>query len=138
MSFVHLHCHSEYSLLDGLSRIPQMVARAKELGQPALALTDHGVMYGAIEFWQAATDAGIQPIIGMESYLARGKMSDRLPGEEAKPYHLLLLAKDMTGYKNLLKLPRLAQLEGFSYKPRIDKDTQAAHSTALTVPTPSP
>jgi len=75
MSFVHLHCHSEYSLLDGLSRIPQIVARAKELGQPALALTDHGVIYGAVEFWQAATDAGIKPIIGMESYLAKGKMS---------------------------------------------------------------
>ncbi len=131
MSFVHLHCHSEYSLLDGLARIPQMVARAKELGQPALALTDHGVMYGAVEFWQAATDAGIKPIIGMESYLARGKMSDRLPGEEAKPYHLLLLAKNMTGYKNLLKLASLAQLEGFYYKPRIDKETLAAHSDGL-------
>src|SRR5579859_3941430 len=131
MSFVHLHCHSEYSLLDGLARIPQMVARAKELGQPALALTDHGVMYGAIEFWQAATDAGIKPIIGMESYLARGKMSDRLPGEEAKPYHLLLLAKDMTGYKNLLQLASLAQLQGFYYKPRVDKETLAAHSAGL-------
>ena len=118
-------------MLDGLARIPQMVARAKELGQPALALTDHGVMYGAVEFWQAATDAGIKPIIGMESYLARGKMSDRMPGEEAKPYHLLLLAKDMTGYKNLLKLASLAQLEGFYYKPRIDKDTLAAHSAGL-------
>src|SRR5258707_1041546 len=131
MSFVHLHCHSEYSLLDGLSRIPQMVSRAKELGQPALALTDHGVMYGAIEFWQAATDAGIKPIIGMETYLARGKMSERLPGEENKPYHLLLLAKDMTGYKNLLKLASLAQLEGFYYKPRVDKEALAAHSAGL-------
>jgi DNA polymerase III subunit alpha len=131
MSFVHLHCHSEYSLLDGLARIPLMVARAKELGQPALALTDHGVMYGAIEFWQAATDAGIKPIIGMESYLARGKMSERLPGEEHKPYHLLLLAKDMTGYKNLLKLASLAQLEGFYYKPRVDKEVLAAHSAGL-------
>src|SRR5574342_428965 len=131
VSFVHLHCHSEYSLLDGLSRIPQLVARAKALGQPALALTDHGVMYGAIEFWQAATDAGVRPIIGMESYLARARMSDRLPGEENKPYHLLLLAKNMAGYRNLLKLASLAQLEGFYYKPRIDKETLAAHAGGL-------
>jgi len=131
MSFVHLHCHSEYSLLDGLARIPQMVARAKELGQPALALTDHGVMYGVIEFWQAAADAGLKPIIGMEGYLAKGKMSERFPGEENKPYHLLLLAKNMTGYKNLLKLASLAQLEGFYYKPRVDKKTLAAHAEGL-------
>ena len=131
MSFVHLHCHSEYSLLDGLARIPQMVARARELGQPALALTDHGVMYGAIEFWQAATDAGVKPIIGMEAYLAKGKMSERFPGEENKPYHLLLLAKNMTGYKNLLKLASLAQLEGFYYKPRVDKEALAAHAEGL-------
>ncbi len=131
MSFVHLHCHTEYSLLDGLARIPQMVARAKALGQPALAITDHGVMYGVIEFWQAATDAGLKPIIGMEGYLAKGRMSERFPGEENKPYHLLLLAKNMTGYKNLLKLASLAQLEGFYYKPRVDKQTLAAHAEGL-------
>ncbi len=131
MSFVHLHCHTEYSLLDGLSRIPQLVARAKALGQPALALTDHGVMYGAVEFWQAATDAGIKPIIGMESYLARGKMNERLPGEDQKPFHLLLLAQNMTGYKNLLKLASKAQLEGFYYKPRVDKELLAAHAEGL-------
>ncbi|MCC7358287.1 MAG: DNA polymerase III subunit alpha [Anaerolineales bacterium] len=131
MSFVHLHCHSEYSLLDGLSRIPQLVKRAKELGQPAVALTDHGVMYGAVEFFNAAVAEGVKPIIGMESYLARGKMSERRPGEDTKPYHLLLLAKNMTGYKNLLKLASLAQLEGFYYKPRIDKDTLAAHAEGL-------
>ena len=131
MSFVHLHCHSEYSLLDGLSRIPQLVKRAKELGQPAVALTDHGVMYGAVEFFNAAVAEGIKPIIGMESYLARGKMSEKRPGEDTKPYHLLLLAKNMTGYKNLLKLASLAQLEGFYYKPRIDKDTLAAHAEGL-------
>src|SRR3990172_9799133 len=104
MSFVHLHCHSEYSLLDGLARIPQLVQRARELGQPALALTDHGAMDGAFEFWNAASEAGVKPIIGMEAYLAKGKMSEKLPGEDSKPYHLLLLAKNMTGYKNLLKL----------------------------------
>src|SRR3990172_8754679 len=131
MSFVHLHCHSEYSLLDGLSRIPQLVARAKELGQPALALTDHGVMFGAIEFWQAATDAGVKPIIGMESYLAKGRMSEKLPGEESKPYHLLLLAKNMTGYQNLLRLASRAQLEGFYYKPRVDKETLPPHPQRL-------
>ncbi len=108
-----------------------MVARAKELGQPALALTDHGVMYGVIEFWQAATEAGIKPIIGMEGYLARGKMADKLPGDDNRPYHLLLLAKNMTGYKNLLKLASLAQLEGFYYKPRVDKETLAAHAEGL-------
>src|SRR5262249_20354541 len=118
-------------LLDGLSRIPQLVKRAKELGQPAVALTDHGVMYGAVEFWNAAMAEGVKPIIGMESYLARGKMSEKRPGEDTKPYHLLLLAKNMTGYKNLLKLASLAQLEGFYYKPRIDKDTLAAHSEGL-------
>jgi len=131
MSFVHLHVHSEYSLLDGLSRIPQLVARAKALGQPAVALTDHGVMYGAIEFWQAATDAGLKPIIGMESYLAQGKRTERHPGEDSKPYHLLLLAKNMTGYKNLLKLASIAQLEGFYYKPRVDKEVLAAHAEGL-------
>jgi DNA polymerase III subunit alpha len=131
MSFVHLHCHSEYSLLDGLSRIPQLVSRAKALGQPAVALTDHGAMYGAVEFWQAADAAGVKPIIGMESYLARARMSDRVPGEENKPYHLLLLAKNMTGYRNLLRLASLAQLEGFYYRPRIDKETLAAHAEGL-------
>jgi DNA polymerase III subunit alpha len=131
MSFVHLHVHSEYSLLDGLSRIPQLVARAKALGQPAVALTDHGVMYGAIEFWQAATDAGLKPIIGMESYLAQGKRTERHPGEDSKPYHLLLIAKNMTGYKNLLKLASIAQLEGFYYKPRVDKESLAAHAEGL-------
>jgi DNA polymerase-3 subunit alpha len=131
MSFVHLHCHSEYSLLDGLARIPQLVQRARELGQPAVALTDHGAMYGAIEFWNAASEAGVKPIIGMEAYLAKGKMSEKLPGEDSKPYHLLLLAKNMTGYKNLLKLASLAQLEGFYYKPRVDKAALAAHAEGL-------
>jgi DNA polymerase-3 subunit alpha len=131
MSFVHLHVHSEYSLLDGLSRIPQLIARAKALGQPAVALTDHGVMYGAIEFWQAATDAGLKPIIGMESYLAQGKRTERHPGEDSKPYHLLLLAKNMTGYKNLLKLASIAQLEGFYYKPRVDKEVLAQYAEGL-------
>ena len=130
-AFVHLHVHSEYSLLDGLSRIPQLVARAVELGQPALALTDHGVMHGVIDFYRAATKAGIKPIIGMEGYLAPRRMQDRDPKLDAKPYHILLLARNRTGYLNLMKIATAAQLEGFYYKPRVDKEFLARHAEGL-------
>ncbi|MGQ9814766.1 MAG: DNA polymerase III subunit alpha [Candidatus Roseilinea sp.] len=122
MSFVHLHVHSEYSMLDGLGRVKQLAARAKALGMPALALTDHGVMYGAIEFYDACHDNGIKPIIGMEAYLTRRgrRMQDRDNAHDRSPYHLLLLAMNNTGYRNLMRLASLAQLEGFYYKPRID------------------
>ncbi|MEK7164801.1 MAG: PHP domain-containing protein, partial [Patescibacteria group bacterium] len=120
MSFVHLHCHSHYSLLDGLPKIDDMIKRAKELGSPALALTDHGVMYGAIEFYEKCLAAGIKPIIGFEGYLAPGSRLDRKGGE--KPYHQILLARTLEGYKNMMKLSSRAHLEGFYYKPRFDKE----------------
>jgi len=129
MSFVHLHVHSEYSLLDGLSRIKGLVAQAKALNQPALALTDHGVMYGTIEFYRAAQAAGVKPIIGMEAYLSDGPMGERNP----RRFHLLLLAENQTGYQNLLKLASDAQLEGFYYKPRIDHERLARYSEGLIV-----
>lgn len=120
MKFVHLHVHSHYSLLDGMSKIDELVARAKEEGAPALALTDHGVMYGAIEFYQKCKKAGIKPIIGVEAYLAPGSRFDKNTRSDEKNYHLVLLAKNEIGYKNLIKLTSIAHLEGYYYKPRID------------------
>jgi DNA polymerase-3 subunit alpha len=131
MSFVHLHVHSTYSILDGFSQIKPLVARAKELGMPALALTDHGTMYGTVEFFNAAVDAGIKPIIGIETYLAPRKMSDRDPRRDKRAAHLLLLAENMTGYKNLLKIASASQLEGFYYRPRIDMAYLKEHSDGL-------
>jgi len=129
--FVHLHVHSEYSLLDGLARIEDLVNRAVELGMPALALTDHGAMYGAIKFYQACKKAGIKPIIGLEAYLAMRSMHDRDPERDKQRYHLLLLAQNDTGYQNLMRIATAAQLEGFYYKPRIDRDFLAAHAEGL-------
>jgi DNA polymerase-3 subunit alpha len=120
MSFVHLHNHTHYSLLDGLTRIEDLVARAKAEGSPAVAITDHGNMYGAIEFYQKCTKAGIKPIIGMEAYLASRSRLDKSVKEDGRSYHLLLLAKNNIGYQNLIKLTSLAHLEGYYYKPRID------------------
>jgi len=115
-NFVHLHVHTEYSLLDGLSRIDKLVDRAKELNMPSLAITDHGTMFGVMEFYRAAKGAGIKPIIGVESYLARRSMHDRDAKLDKRPYHMLLLAKNQTGYKNLLKLASAAQLDGYYYR----------------------
>jgi len=120
MSFVHLQNHSHYSLLDGLTKVEQLVARAKEQGSPAVAITDHGVMYGVIEFYQKCKKAGIKPIIGVEAYLAPNSRHDKNTREDARNFHLILLAKNNVGYKNLIKLTSLAHLEGFYYKPRID------------------
>ncbi len=131
MSFVHLHVHSEYSLLDGLSRIPALVSRAKELNMPAVALTDHGTMFGAIHFYNAAKKEGIKPLIGMEAYLAPRSMHDRDHQQDSRSTHLLLLAENTHGYQNLLKIATAAQLEGFYYRPRIDRDFLAAHSDGL-------
>ncbi len=131
MSFVHLHNHSHYSLLDGLTKIDELIQRAIEDGAPAVALTDHGSMYGVIEFYQKAKKAGIKPIIGVEAYLAPNLMSDKNTKQDERNYHLLLLAKNLTGYQNLLKLVSIAHLEGFYYKPRIDWPTLAKHAEGL-------
>ncbi len=120
MSFVHLHVHSEYSLLDGACRINGMMDRVKELGQTAIALTDHGVMYGCIDFYKAAKAAGIKPIIGCEVYVARRGMEDRVHGIDNKRYHLVLLCKDRKGYENLCMLVSQAHIRGFYGKPRVD------------------
>ena len=122
MSFVHLHVHSEYSLLDGACRINQMMDRVKELGQTAIALTDHGVMYGCVDFYKAAKAAGIKPIIGCEVYVARRRMEDKLYGVDDESYHLVLLCKDRTGYENLCKLVSEAFVNGFYKRPRVDLD----------------
>src|SRR5215218_2928374 len=135
MSFVHLHCHSEYSLLDGANRIDDLIARALELEQPALAITDHGNLHAAWEFQEKAKKAKLKPIIGMEAYVAPGdrRVKGR-PTPGAKPYyHLVLLARDMAGYKNLVKLSSLAYTEGFYTKPRVDRELLAKHSEGLIV-----
>ncbi len=131
--FVHLHVHSEYSLLDGLSSCRKLAERAVELDMPALALTDHGAMYGAIQFYKACRATGIKPIIGMETYLARRGRQDRDAQRDRKSYHLVLLAQNDTGYHNLMRLATIAQLEGFYYKPRIDKEVLAEHASGLIV-----
>src|SRR3972149_8839378 len=131
MSFVHLHVHSEYSLLDGLSRIPQLVKRAKELDQPAIALTDHGTRFGAVNFYRAAKRAGLKPLIGMEAYLAPRRMQDKEHQHDQRAFHQLLLAETQTGYRNLLQIATAAQLQGFYYRPRIDREFLAAHSEGL-------
>jgi DNA polymerase-3 subunit alpha len=120
MSFVHLHNHSHYSLLDGLTKLDEMINFAKEQGSPAVALTDHGSMYGVIEFYQKAKKAGIKPIIGVETYLAQNSRFDKNTREDGRSFHLLLLAKNEIGYKNLIKLVSAAHIEGFYYKPRVD------------------
>ncbi|MEK7089998.1 MAG: DNA polymerase III subunit alpha, partial [Patescibacteria group bacterium] len=131
MSFVHLHTHSHYSLLDGLAKIPELVAKAKEYGMPALAITDHGNLYGAVEFYKAAKKAGIKPIIGIEAYIAAGSLADKNPGIDDKRFHLILLAKNAIGYKNLIKLVTISHLEGFYYKPRMDKELLRKRSEGL-------
>ncbi len=131
MSFVHLHNHSHYSLLDGLTKLDEMINYAKEQGSPAVALTDHGSMYGAIEFYQKAKKAGIKPIIGVETYLAPNSRFDKNTREDGRSFHLLLLAKNKIGYKNLIKLVSSAHIEGFYYKPRIDWEILTKHHEGL-------
>lgn len=132
--FAHLHVHSEYSLLDGACRLPHLMKKAHEYKMPALALTDHGNLFGAIEFYTHAMEAGIKPIIGYEAYVAPGSRFDRTAqGIKDASFHLTLLAKDETGYKNLIKLATSAYLEGFYYKPRIDKEILAQWSEGLIV-----
>ncbi|MFA5048856.1 MAG: DNA polymerase III subunit alpha [Patescibacteria group bacterium] len=131
MPFVHLHVHSHYSLLDGLGKIDELIQKAKSCNMPALALTDHGVMYGAVEFYKKAKKAGIKPIIGLEAYVARNGHLNKRPKIDEKPYHLILLAKNETGYKNLVKLTTVAHLAGFYYKPRIDWELLQEHHEGL-------
>jgi DNA polymerase-3 subunit alpha len=131
MSFVHLHVHTEYSLLDGFSNIQKLVGRAKELEMPAIAITDHGTMYGVIDFYEAAKKIGIKPIIGIEAYLAARRMQDRSPRLDKKSSHLMLLAESQQGYQNLLKIASAAQTEGFYYYPRVDHEFLAAHSEGI-------
>ncbi|MFN2173273.1 MAG: DNA polymerase III subunit alpha [Candidatus Promineifilaceae bacterium] len=129
--FVHLHVHSEYSLLDGLSRIDGLVSRAIELNQPAIALTDHGAMYGTMPFYRAAKKAGVKPIIGIEAYLSKRGMHQRDAQKDKERYHMLLLAENQTGYSNLLQIASAAMLDGFYYRPRIDRAFMAQHSEGL-------
>src|SRR5262245_40650071 len=126
--FVHLHNHSDYSLLDGASSITGMVERAAALHMPALALTDHGSLFGAIEFYQEARKAGVKPILGMEAYVTRGSRRDRT---RDTAHHLVLLARDEAGFRNLMRLSSLVFLEGFYYKPRVDHELLSRYAEGL-------
>jgi DNA polymerase III subunit alpha len=131
-SFVHLHLHTEYSMLDGANRIPDVIKKAKELGMPAVAMTDHGNLFGAIEFYQEAMKAGVKPIIGCEMYMALGKLSEKQASSARDAaYHFTLLAQDEVGYKNLVKLVSIGHLDGMYYKPRIDKEVLAQYREGL-------
>lgn len=129
--FVHLHTHSHYSLLDGLATPAALAEQAKKLGMDALALTDHGNLYGAVDFYKAAKNHGIKPILGVEAYIAQRTRHDKAHGADDKSYHLTLLCENLTGWKNLMKLTTKANLEGFYYKPRMDKELLRAHHEGL-------
>ncbi len=131
--FAHLHCHSHYSLLDGAGTIPGLLRRAKELGMNALAITDHGNLHGALSFYKTAKDLGINPILGLEAYIAPGSRfhKESAAGVKEASFHITLLAQDFAGFQNLLRLSSLAFLEGFYFRPRIDKELLAAHSQGL-------
>src|SRR6185295_15498917 len=131
MSFAHLHVHTEYSMLDGFSNIKKLIKRVKELEMPAVAITDHGTMFGVIDFYKAAKETGVKPIIGLEAYMAARTMKDKDSKLDRTSSHLLLLAENETGYKNLLQIASASQLDGFYYFPRIDHDFLAAHSEGL-------
>ena len=130
--FVHLHCHSQYSMLDGANRLPDLIEKVKAEGMNSVAITDHGNLYGAFEFYELCREEGIKPIVGYEAYVAPGNRRDRgaTKMKEAS-FHLTLLAMNKTGYFNLVKLASLAYLEGFYYRPRIDKETLTAYSEGL-------
>ena len=130
--FTHLHVHTEYSLLDGVSRVPKLVSHARELGYTSLAITDHGSLYGLVEFYTQCIEAGIKPILGCEVYVAQGSRHDRSPSERS-PYHMTVLARDNRGYQNLMALVTQAHLEGHYYKPRIDKELLKKHHEGLVV-----
>ena len=128
MSFVHLHVHTHYSLLDGFSNIKKLIQRTKDFGMPAVAISDHGTMYGVIEFYNAAKAAGVKPIIGLEGYLSPRRMTDKDAQYDKRAFHLLMLAENDIGYRNLLKIASASQLDGFYYHPRIDKEYLEEHS----------
>ena len=130
--FAHLHVHTQYSLLDGLSHIPKLVERAKDQGFTSLAITDHGNLYGVVEFYSECIKAGINPVIGCEVYVAQGSRHDRSPSEKT-PYHLTMMARNNAGYRNLMQLVTKANLEGFYYKPRIDRELLEQHHEGLVV-----
>ncbi len=130
-SFAHLHVHTEFSMLDGAARVNDVVARAAELGQPAVAVTDHGVLYGVVDFYREAKNVGVNPIIGIEAYLTPGSRFDRPPRSEDVRYHMTLLAENQVGYQNLLSLASRAFHEGYYYKPRMDKELLAEHSEGI-------
>src|SRR5580692_5499496 len=131
-SFVHLHLHTEYSMLDGANRIPDVMKKAREFGMPAVAMTDHGNLFGAIEFYQEAEKAGIKPIIGCEMYMAPGKLTEKQAASARDAaYHFTILAQDERGYRNLVKLVSIAHLDGMYYKPRIDKEVLAQYAAGL-------
>src|SRR6266480_6034277 len=131
-SFVHLHCHSHYSLLDGANRIPELVSHAKNQGMNALALTDHGNLYGAIEFYRECQAAGLNPIVGYEAYVAPGKLAERDASRRKEAgFHLTLLAQNEVGFRNLIKMASVAFLQGYYYVPRIDKELLAAHMDGI-------
>jgi len=129
--FIHLHTHTEFSVLDGASRVADLVKKAVECDMPSLAITDHGVMYGNLGFYSAAREAGIKPILGCEVYVASESRTRRDPRLDKEIYHLVLLAKSVAGYKNLIKLVSTAFSEGFYYKPRVDKELLAQYSDDL-------
>ncbi len=131
MDFVHLHTHTEYSLLDGAAPVDKLIAKVKELGMKSIAITDHGVMYGAVAFYKAALAAGIHPVIGCEVYVAPGSRLDKVHGVDNKTNHLVLLAENQTGYKNLIRIVSAGFLDGFYYKPRVDMDILREHSEGL-------
>ena len=129
--FTHLHVHSHYSLLDGLGKVDELFKATRDQGMDSIALTDHGVLYGAIEWFQRASEFGVKPIIGLEGYISPNRMDQKRSRIDARPYHVTLIAKNKVGYQNLIKLVTLAHLKGYYYKPRFDYETLAAHSEGL-------
>lgn len=131
MAFTHLHLHTEYSLLDGAARIKKMVKKAKEYAMDSVAITDHGVMFGVIDFYEACKKEGIKPIIGCEIYTTQGSRHSKDPVKDKMRNHLVLLAKDSEGYRNLMKIVSLSHLEGFYHKPRADKEILEKYKDGL-------
>jgi len=129
--FAHLHVHTQYSLLDGAIRIDALMKRCLGLGMDSVAITDHGTMFGILEFYEKAIDSGIKPVIGCECYVAPRRLTDKTPEDHRGLSHLILLAENAEGYRNLCKLASVAQLEGFYYRPRIDKDLLKEHRRGL-------